>query len=327
MKKVQKQGKKTLQAETHAQGFGGNNFPTKKEEVKTAPQSTLVQQAEAHAQGLGGNNVPPKKRAVKTAPQSTLAQQAEIHAQGLGGNNVPPLKKEEVNTAPLSTLVMQAETHVQGLGVNNVHPQKISTFSSGLFPTFRATKDEDGREWFCLKDVAISLGLEDINKVAKRIKVDGRKNIPTEVKGKGSSTQIQLLTYIDEPNLYRCIFQSRKPEAEIFQAWVFDVVLPTLRRTNILTTEPSPIAGITAVYSAGEWYYPYRKLLQAIGYGYSSNIGETKRAGNTKVIGRQLYITTRLAKYIAELRRQDIARQEALLNFEQANRIAESKNN
>lgn len=296
MKQAQKQGKKTLQAETHAQG-------------------------------LGVNSIHPQKGAVKTAKQSTLAKQAETHVQGLGGNNVPPLKKEEVNTAPLSTLVMQAETQPQSLWGNNVPTQKISTFSSGLFPTFRATKDEDGREWFCLKDVAISLGLEDINKVAKRIKVDGRKNIPTEVKGKGSSTQIQLLTYIDEPNLYRCIFQSRKPEAEVFQAWVFDVVLPTLRRTNILTTEPSPIAGITAVYSAGEWYYPYRKLLQAIGYGYSSNIGETKRAGNTKVIGRQLYITTRLAKYIAELRRQDIARQEALLNFEQANRIAESKNN
>ena len=295
MKKVQKQGKKTLQAETHAQGFGGNNFPTKKEEVKTAPQSTLAKQAETHAQGFGGKNV--------------------------------PTKKEEVKTAPLSTLVMQAETQQQKLCGKNVPTQKISTFSSGLFPKFRATKDEDGREWFCLKDIAVSLGLEDTNKVAKRIKADGRKNIPTQVRGKGESTRLQLLTYIDEPNLYRCIFQSRKPEAEIFQAWVFDVVLPTLRRTNILTTEPSPIAGVTAVYSAGEWYYPYRKLLQAIGYGYSSNIGDTKKAGNTKVIGRQLYITTRLAKYIAELRRQDIARQEALLNFEQANRIAESKNN
>ena len=295
MKKVQKQGKKTLQAETHAQGFGGNNFPTKKEEVKTAPLSTLAKQAETHAQGFGGNNF--------------------------------PTKKEEVKTAPLSTLVMQAETQKQKLCGKNVPTQKISTFSSGLFPKFRATKDEDGREWFCLKDIAVSLGLEDTNKVAKRIKADGRKNILTEVRGKGSSTRMQLLTYIDEPNLYRCIFQSRKPEAEIFQAWVFDVVLPTLRRTNILTTEPSPIAGVTAVYSAGEWYYPYRKLLQAIGYGYSSNIGDTKKAGNTKVIGRQLYITTRLAKYIAELRRQDIARQEALLNFEQANRIAESKNN
>ena len=295
MKKVQKQGKKTLQAETQQQI-------------------------------LCRNNVPPQKGEVKTAPQSTLAQQAEAQQQILRVNNVHP-QKGEAKTAQLSTLVMQAETQQQILCRNNVPLQKISTFSSGLFPRFRATKDEDGREWFCLKDIAISLGLEDTNKVAKRITADGRKNIPTEVKGKGSSTQIKLLTYIDEPNLYRCIFQSRKPEAEIFQAWVFDVVLPTLRRTNILTTEPSPIAGITAVYSAGEWYYPYRKLLQAIGYGYSSNIGETKRAGNTKVIGRQLYVTTRLAKYIAELRRQDIARQEALLNFEQANRIAESKNN
>ena len=40
------------------------------------------------------------------------------------------------------------------------------------------------------------------------------------------------MTYIDEANLYRCIFQSRKAEAEKFQDWVFEEVLPAIRQNG-----------------------------------------------------------------------------------------------
>lgn len=45
-------------------------------------------------------------------------------------------------------------------------------------------------------------------------------------------TKMVAMTFIDEPNLYRCVFQSRKAEAEKFQDWVFEEVLPTIRRTG-----------------------------------------------------------------------------------------------
>lgn len=54
---------------------------------------------------------------------------------------------------------------------------------------------------------------------------------------------MQDLNFIDEPNLYRCIFQSRKAEAEQFQNWVFEEVLPSIRKNGgfIATTkEDSP---------------------------------------------------------------------------------------
>ena len=38
--------------------------------------------------------------------------------------------------------------------------------------------------------------------------------------------------FVTEPNLYRCIFQSRKPTARKFQDWVFNEVLPSLRITG-----------------------------------------------------------------------------------------------
>lgn len=38
--------------------------------------------------------------------------------------------------------------------------------------------------------------------------------------------------FVTEPDLYRCIFQSRKPTARKFQDWVFNDVLPSLRSTG-----------------------------------------------------------------------------------------------
>lgn len=44
---------------------------------------------------------------------------------------------------------------------------------------------------------------------------------------------VQQATFINEPNLYRCIFQCRKKkEARRFQDWVFDEVLPSIRKTG-----------------------------------------------------------------------------------------------
>ncbi|HGJ5878179.1 MAG TPA: Bro-N domain-containing protein, partial [Arsenophonus nasoniae] len=42
----------------------------------------------------------------------------------------------------------------------------------------------------------------------------------------------QLLVYVNEPNLYRVIFRSNKLEAKQFQDWVFNEVLPSIRKTG-----------------------------------------------------------------------------------------------
>lgn len=42
----------------------------------------------------------------------------------------------------------------------------------------------------------------------------------------------QEMKYIDEGNLYRLIVSSKLPAAEKFERWVFDEVLPTIRKTG-----------------------------------------------------------------------------------------------
>jgi hypothetical protein len=48
----------------------------------------------------------------------------------------------------------------------------------------------------------------------------------------------QEITVINEPNLYRLIIKSRKPEAEKFEGWVMEVVLPALRKHGRYEVEP-----------------------------------------------------------------------------------------
>lgn len=99
------------------------------------------------------------------------------------------------------------------------------------------TIDSHGIPYFCLVDVCRALDLKNPSMVKERLRGDGLNtmegvSVTTNQFGK-TSRQVVNLIYINEPNLYRCIFQSRKKEAEKFQDWVFDEVLPSIRKTGI----------------------------------------------------------------------------------------------
>ncbi|WP_376779552.1 BRO-N domain-containing protein [Gleimia hominis] len=47
----------------------------------------------------------------------------------------------------------------------------------------------------------------------------------------------QEATFITEDDLYRLIISSKLPEAQKFEAWVFDEVLPTIRRHGMYASD------------------------------------------------------------------------------------------
>lgn len=133
----------------------------------------------------------------------------------------------------------------------------VKIFNSPMFGELRVTRNEKGALLFCLKDVCDSLGLQ-VGATAKRLGGDiNSTNVPKRehnhpylssinvgvVTGKKSdgTNAIQTISmyFVTEPDLYRCIFQSRKPTARKFQDWVFNEVLPSLRTTGgyIATTQ------------------------------------------------------------------------------------------
>lgn len=103
----------------------------------------------------------------------------------------------------------------------------VTTFNSVQFGNLRTHQTERGNVWFCLSDVANALGLEQVSRLKSRLDEKGVTTIKTPTNG-----GMQELNFINEPNLYRCIFQSRKAEAEQFQNWVFEEVLPSIRQSG-----------------------------------------------------------------------------------------------
>lgn len=92
--------------------------------------------------------------------------------------------------------------------------------------------NRNGKIYFCLADICKVLGLENTTRVLSRLAKTGVCSSKVTYCTKLGYNQLRSMTFVNEPNVYRCIFQSRKPEAEKFQNWVFDEVLPQIRKTG-----------------------------------------------------------------------------------------------
>lgn len=122
----------------------------------------------------------------------------------------------------------------------------ISIFNFESTKQVRTAIRNGGDIWFCLPDVANVLEISrssDLLQVAKPAFV---KNETSSKRGALDPAGVHKMyisyesgkkqvTFINEPNLYRVIFRSNKAEAVKFQNWVFDEVLPTIRKTGQYT--------------------------------------------------------------------------------------------
>ncbi len=102
----------------------------------------------------------------------------------------------------------------------------ITIFNESRFGEIRTTGS-----WmspmFCLTDVCRILDLENSSRVKTRLDQKGVTTMRTPTSG-----DPQMMIYINEPNLYKCIFSSRKEQAIEFQNWICYDVLPTIRATG-----------------------------------------------------------------------------------------------
>lgn len=95
---------------------------------------------------------------------------------------------------------------------------------------------KNGEPLFCLTDVATILEITNANPSRFNLSNDGVHKMYS-VDSKGRKNEI---TFINEPNLYRVIFRSNKKEAVKFQNWVFDEVLPSIRKTGSYHQKTTP---------------------------------------------------------------------------------------
>ena len=84
----------------------------------------------------------------------------------------------------------------------------------------------DGKPMFLANDVAKSLGYANPRKaIGDHCKGVTKRDTPT-------TSGVQVVSYIPESDVYRLVMRSKLPQAEQFQDWVCDEVLPTIRKTG-----------------------------------------------------------------------------------------------
>lgn len=100
---------------------------------------------------------------------------------------------------------------------------ELQIFENSEFGSVR-TVDVDGKIYFVANDVAKALGYaKPANAVAAHCKGILKTGIPSE---RGT----QETNIIPEGDIYRLVIKSQLPTAEKFERWVFDEVLPAIRK-------------------------------------------------------------------------------------------------
>lgn len=129
----------------------------------------------------------------------------------------------------------------------------LSIFSNAEFGSIRVVL-KGSEPWFVANDVASALGYA----VPKKAVIDhckyaeifkGTDSVPLTDSPRG-------ISIIPESDVYRLIMRSNLPNAERFQDWVVEEVLPSIRKTGNYSIAPAsapgvrPLRDIAAIYEA-----------------------------------------------------------------------------
>lgn len=118
----------------------------------------------------------------------------------------------------------------------------LQVFDNPIFGDIRIIVDKFNEPWFCLPDICRCLGLSNPSMVKTRLYPDGIQLVDIQGISTTEGLKINILgnsmvNFISEPNLYNCVFMSRKEDARKFQRWVHEEVLPSIRKTGKYATE------------------------------------------------------------------------------------------
>lgn len=92
------------------------------------------------------------------------------------------------------------------------------------------TLEEDGKVLFCGSDVAKALGYSNPNKaINDHCRAITKRSTPI-------SGKTQDINFIPEGDVYRLIAHSKLPQAQEFETWIFDDVLPSIRKHGAYMT-------------------------------------------------------------------------------------------
>lgn len=126
--------------------------------------------------------------------------------------------------------------------------QDLQVFQNSQFGNLEILTIE-GKEWFPAVKVAEVLGYTNPHKAVRDHTKERGVTIRSVIDSLG---RYQDKKFIDEGNLYRLITKSKLPQAEQFEEWVFEDVLPTLRKTGGYQVPTDPMDALKLMFEATE---------------------------------------------------------------------------
>ena len=107
--------------------------------------------------------------------------------------------------------------------------EDLKVFKNDEFGKIRILINQEGIPMFSAIDVAKSLGYSDSDKAIRTHCKKSDSIFVLHGDGKPGGTSMK---FIPESDIFRLVMSSKLPEAEKFQDWVFEEVLPTIRKTG-----------------------------------------------------------------------------------------------
>jgi prophage antirepressor-like protein len=109
----------------------------------------------------------------------------------------------------------------------------------------------DGDPWFVAADLCREIGLTQVAQ-AVRQNVVGGGSTKTTLQTDGGP---QEMIVVNEAGMYEIVISSRKPGAKIFRAWIFNEVIPAIRKTGFYETPEHREAKVLELLEAGDEGY------------------------------------------------------------------------
>lgn len=129
-------------------------------------------------------------------------------------------------------LMRESAPDTKQTGEASAQQPDVMLFDNPEFGSVRTLSTDDGRVLFCGKDIATVLGYTNTRKaLADHCRGVSKRYVPHPQ----SPYKTIEMTFITEGDVYRLITNSKLPSAEKFESWVFDEVLPAIRRTGSYT--------------------------------------------------------------------------------------------
>lgn len=115
----------------------------------------------------------------------------------------------------------------------------LQIFQNDTFGEIRTIQEGD-KVLFCGNDIAKALGYKNPRDAIRKhcAHVVKRDGVSTTINQYDKSTkQCVEMSFIPEGDVYRLIIRSKLPSAEKFEHWIFDDVLPTIRKHGMYATD------------------------------------------------------------------------------------------